>query len=89
MPSKLQEVEKVVQPMYREIQNDYGQTARTLFTSEHKELRKEGEKWMKETSTSCTVVAALITTVMFTAIFTLTGGYDGTTGNPFVLVHFF
>ncbi|GMP88071.1 hypothetical protein CsSME_00040188 [Camellia sinensis var. sinensis] len=40
---------------------------------------------MKETSTSCTVVAALIATVMFTAIFTVPGGYDGTTGNPLYL----
>ncbi|GMP88069.1 hypothetical protein CsSME_00040188 [Camellia sinensis var. sinensis] len=80
-----EEVEKVVQPMYREIQNNYGKTARALFTSEHKNLRRAGEKWMKETSTSCTVVAALIATVMFTAIFTVPGGYDGTTGNPLYL----
>ncbi|XP_028093597.1 uncharacterized protein LOC114293685 [Camellia sinensis] len=69
------EVEKVVQPLYGEIQNDYGKTARPLFTSKHKKLRKEWEKWMKETSTSCTVVATLITTAMFTAIFTVLGGY--------------
>ncbi|CAL5426150.1 unnamed protein product [Camellia sinensis] len=80
-----EEVEKVVQPMYREIQNNDGKTARALFTSEHKKLRREGEKWMKETSTSCTVVAALIATVMFTAVFTVPGGYNGTTGNPLYL----
>ncbi|KAI7983314.1 Ankyrin repeat-containing protein ITN1 [Camellia lanceoleosa] len=99
-----EEVEKVVQPMYREIQNNDGKTARALFTSEHKKLRREGEKWMKETSTSCTVVAALIATVMFTAVFTGPRGYNGTTGilvlaskfihgfhsiRCFVLVHFF
>ncbi|CAL5352463.1 unnamed protein product [Camellia sinensis] len=80
-----EEVEKVVQPMYREIQNKYGETARALFTSAHKKLRTEGEKWMKETSTSSNVVAALITTIMFTVIFTVPGGYDGTTGNPLYL----
>ncbi|KAF5930308.1 hypothetical protein HYC85_031181 [Camellia sinensis] len=69
------EVEKVVQPLYGETQNDYGKTARPLFTSKHKKLRKEWEKWMKETSTSCTVVATLIATAMFTAIFTVLGGY--------------
>ncbi|CAL5423857.1 unnamed protein product [Camellia sinensis] len=80
-----EEVKKVVQPMYREIQNKNGETAHALFASEHQKLRIEGEKWMKEASTSCTVVAALIATVMFTAIFTVPGGYDGTTGNPLYL----
>ncbi|KAF5931286.1 hypothetical protein HYC85_032159 [Camellia sinensis] len=80
-----EEVKKVVQPMYREIQNKDGETAHALFASEHQKLRIEGEKWMKEASTSCTVVAALIATVMFTAIFTVPGGYDGTTGNPLYL----
>ncbi|XP_059644115.1 protein ACCELERATED CELL DEATH 6-like isoform X2 [Cornus florida] len=80
------EVEQTVQPMFREIQNAEGETARSLFTSEHKKLRKEGEKWMKETATSCTVVAALVATVMFTAAFTAPGGYNQTTGDPLHLL---
>ncbi|XP_052203864.1 protein ACCELERATED CELL DEATH 6-like [Diospyros lotus] len=80
-----QEVEKVVQPMYREKQNNAGKTSRSLFTSQHKRMRKEGEKWMKETSTSCTVVAALVATVMFTAIFSVPGGFDEKTGKPLYL----
>ncbi|XP_052203788.1 uncharacterized protein LOC127809127 [Diospyros lotus] len=80
-----QEVEKVVQPMYREMQNKKGQTARSLFISEHEKMKEEGEKWMKETSQSCTVVAALVATVMFTAIFTVPGGFDEQTGKPLYL----
>ncbi|KAH7844133.1 hypothetical protein Vadar_024668 [Vaccinium darrowii] len=68
-----EEVEKVVQPMYREMQNKQGMTARALFASQHKKMRKLGEKWMKETATSCTVVAALIATIMFTSAFTVPG----------------
>nr|GMC98057.1 ankyrin repeat-containing protein NPR4-like [Ipomoea batatas]GMD91538.1 ankyrin repeat-containing protein NPR4-like [Ipomoea batatas]GME13374.1 ankyrin repeat-containing protein NPR4-like [Ipomoea batatas] len=45
-----------------------------VFTDEHKELRKEGEKWMKDTATACSVVAALIVTVVFAAAITVPGG---------------
>ncbi|GLT55115.1 hypothetical protein SLA2020_282640 [Shorea laevis] len=44
-----------------------------LFTHNHKDMVKEGEKWMKGTATSCTVVGALIITIMFTAAFTVPG----------------
>ena len=43
---------------------------------------KEGEKWMKDTATSCTVVGALIATIMFAAAFTVPGGNDQNTGIP-------
>ncbi|KAH7851623.1 hypothetical protein Vadar_014411 [Vaccinium darrowii] len=81
------EVEKVVQPMYREMRNKEGKTARALFASQHKKMRKQGETWMKETATSCTVVAALIATIMFTSAFTVPGGYDNKTGDPLYLNH--
>ncbi|KAB2610191.1 hypothetical protein D8674_018223 [Pyrus ussuriensis x Pyrus communis] len=45
-----------------------------LFTKSHEKLHKEGEKWMKGTSSSCTVVSALIITIMFAAAFTVPGG---------------
>ncbi|KAI8540671.1 hypothetical protein RHMOL_Rhmol08G0004300 [Rhododendron molle] len=81
------EVEKLVQPMYRELLNDKGMTARALFTSQHDRMRKQGEKWMRDTATSCTVVAALIATIMFTSAFTVPGGYDNETGDPLNLDH--
>ncbi|KAL9451723.1 hypothetical protein AB3S75_013316 [Citrus x aurantiifolia] len=70
-------IENLVHPFFREATNDLKQTPREVFTEEHKELVKEGEKWMKETASSCSVVAALIITVVFAAVFTAPGGSDG------------
>ncbi|VVA34692.1 PREDICTED: ankyrin, partial [Prunus dulcis] len=50
------EVETIVLPRMRDILNNENLTPRALFTKNHKELVKEGERWMKETATSCTVV---------------------------------
>ncbi|PQQ17129.1 uncharacterized protein Pyn_27850 [Prunus yedoensis var. nudiflora] len=81
-----QEVENIVPPKVLEVVNDTdGMTARELFTKTHKELVKEGERSMKETATSCTVVGALIITIMFTAAFTVPGGNNGDTGMPMFL----
>ncbi|CAL9014022.1 unnamed protein product [Prunus brigantina] len=63
---ELQELERIVDPVHRETKNLTDRiTPRPLFTMKHKELVKEGAKSMKETSTSCTVVGALIVTMMF------------------------
>ena len=70
----MQEVESVVHPSVRDSINTNGQTARELFTESHKELVKEGEKWVKETSSSCTLVGALIVTIMFAAAITVPSG---------------
>ncbi|KAL9451721.1 hypothetical protein AB3S75_013315 [Citrus x aurantiifolia] len=69
-------VEKLIHPDRLGDENSSNQTAREVFTEEHKELVKEGEKWMKETASSCSVVAALIITVVFAAAFTVPGGSD-------------
>ncbi|KAI7999788.1 Ankyrin repeat-containing protein ITN1 [Camellia lanceoleosa] len=68
------EVEKNVQPSYKEMRDMEGRTPRMLFTEEHKGLVKAGERSMKDTASSCMFVAALITTVMFAVIFTVPGG---------------
>ncbi|TQD93086.1 hypothetical protein C1H46_021293 [Malus baccata] len=66
------EVEKIVPSKFLEVVNHPdGMTARDLFTKNHKELAKEGERSMKATATSCTVVAALIVTIMFIAVFSV------------------
>ena len=57
-------------------------TPRELFTKNHKDMRKDGEQWMKETTTSCTVVGTLIVTIMFAAIFTVPGGNNQNNGFP-------
>ena len=78
----MQEVESIVPPCILECTNTNGKRPRELFTESHKELVKEGEKWMKGTASSCTVVAALIVTIMFAAAITVPGGNKQETGLP-------
>ncbi|XP_021815745.1 ankyrin repeat-containing protein ITN1-like [Prunus avium] len=76
-------VESIVPPQAIETINYTEKiTARELFTKNHKELVKEGEESMKGTATSCTVVGALIVTIMFAASFTVPGGSNQDTGFP-------
>jgi hypothetical protein len=70
----MQEVESIMNPILKDYPNENTQTARELFTFDHKDLLVKGEQWMKEAATSCTVVGALIITIMFTAAFTVPGG---------------
>ncbi|XP_031269069.1 protein ACCELERATED CELL DEATH 6-like isoform X2 [Pistacia vera] len=78
-------VESFVHPSLHEQKNWSNKTPRQVFTESHKNLVKEGEKWMKETASSCTVIAALIITVVFAAAFTVPGGNDSTKGTPIFL----
>ncbi|PWA47377.1 ankyrin repeat-containing domain, PGG domain protein [Artemisia annua] len=78
-----QEVEAMIPPSYRERKNKEGLTPYELFTQDHKNLVKDGEKWMKDTASQCMVVAALIATIVFAAAFTVPGGYDQDDGIPF------
>ena len=72
----IQAVENLLPPWARESKNNYNLTPREEFTNSHKELVKEGEKWMKDTAQSCTVAVTLIITVVFAAAFTVPGGND-------------
>ena len=75
----MQEVWAIVPSRSLEQRNgDERLTPRELFTKSHSGLLKEGEKWMKETATSYTVVGALIMTIMFAAIITIPGGNKDT-----------
>ncbi|KAJ4824512.1 hypothetical protein Tsubulata_039579, partial [Turnera subulata] len=76
------EVERVTPIKYVGYPNSNGDTARQLFTKSHKQLKDEGEQWMKQTASSSTVVGALIITIMFTAAFTVPGGNVQETGLP-------
>ncbi|XVF58743.1 hypothetical protein PTKIN_Ptkin07bG0091200 [Pterospermum kingtungense] len=78
------EVESVVQPKYKEMINNHFKTPRALFSDHHKKLLEQGEQWTKEVAESCTVVTALIITIMFLAVFTVPGGYDNS-GVPLYL----
>nr|XP_023888040.1 uncharacterized protein LOC112000165 [Quercus suber]POE66706.1 serine/threonine-protein phosphatase 6 regulatory ankyrin repeat subunit a [Quercus suber] len=59
------EVEKVVSPTFKEMKNIEGDTPYVLFEKSHRELRKEGEEWMRYTANSSMVVATLIGSIMF------------------------
>ncbi|XP_057491354.1 uncharacterized protein LOC130777078 [Actinidia eriantha] len=81
----LKEVETMVQPKCREEINEKNTTPSALFTEEHKELAKDGERWMKSTAASGMDVGTLIAAVMFTTAFTVPGGNDEKTGLPIFL----
>ncbi|KAI3894199.1 hypothetical protein MKX03_003756 [Papaver bracteatum] len=69
-----QGVERMMSECDRLQRNKNGDTAQFIFQVEHKDLLKKGEDWMKDTSGSCMIVAALIATVAFAAAFTVPGG---------------
>ncbi|XP_028758949.1 uncharacterized protein LOC114717892 [Neltuma alba] len=53
-----------------------------FFKENQKELRAEGGKWMKKTASSCSVVGALIVTIMFAIALIVSGGNDENSGYP-------
>ncbi|KAL6179994.1 hypothetical protein ACLB2K_046664 [Fragaria x ananassa] len=73
--------------MYERRDRSNDMTARELFTMNHKKLLEDAEISIKGTATSCTVVGALIVTMVFAAAFTVPGGNDGNTGFPMFLNH--
>ena len=64
------------------MENKIGKTPQDLFTEEHRALMGQGELWMKDTATSCLLVATIIATVVFSAAFSMPGGTDDHTGKP-------
>ncbi|KAI3909174.1 hypothetical protein MKW98_012911 [Papaver atlanticum] len=75
-------IENIVHPQYKYTRNGDKETAKFVFTEQHKQLVEKGEKWMKDTSGSCMVVATLIATVAFAAAFTVPGGNISDTQSP-------
>lgn len=55
-----------------------------IFTEEHKELKDKADKWIKDTSTPCTIIAALISIIMFATALTIPGGSDQHAGFPII-----
>ncbi|KAF4376749.1 hypothetical protein F8388_025620 [Cannabis sativa] len=81
------EIEKMMDPSLREKKNNKNETASVIFSKAHANLLKEGESWMKKTTESCTIVAALIATVVFTVAFSVPGGNNSDTGLPIHIKH--
>ncbi|KAH6782673.1 hypothetical protein C2S51_007966 [Perilla frutescens var. frutescens] len=76
------EVDKFISPNTRGRLNKDRKTAAMIFTEEHRDLKVEGEKWMKDTANSYTIAAALIATVVFAAAITVPGGNESDSGYP-------
>ncbi|KAL6327783.1 hypothetical protein AAG906_025611 [Vitis piasezkii] len=69
------EVKNIVPPIFKDLTNSDGKKASEVFSQQHADLVKEGEKWMKEIATSSSFVAALIVTIMFAVAFTIPGAF--------------
>ncbi|XVE80942.1 hypothetical protein DITRI_Ditri15bG0022200 [Diplodiscus trichospermus] len=69
-------VEMFVHPLLLEERNSDKKTPRAVFDDEHNELVKEGEKWMRDTASSCMVVDALIIAMVFAAIIAVPGNSE-------------
>ncbi|RZC91379.1 hypothetical protein C5167_027444 [Papaver somniferum] len=66
-------IESIARESDRYTRNKKGDTVQFIFTEAHKELVKEGQDWLKDTSGSCMIVGALIASVAFAAAFTVPG----------------
>ncbi|KAI3852198.1 hypothetical protein MKW92_002393, partial [Papaver armeniacum] len=75
-------VERIIPEDDKVKRNKKGYTAQYIFTEAHSELVEKGGEWMKDTSGSCMVVAALIATVAFAAVFTVPGGNVSDSSDP-------
>ncbi|XP_058784019.1 uncharacterized protein LOC131658777 [Vicia villosa] len=62
--------------------NKKDKTAGELFKKSHATLVQDGSTWLKDTSESCSVVAALLAGVSFAASSTVPGGNKSETGEP-------
>ncbi|CAA2960300.1 Hypothetical predicted protein [Olea europaea subsp. europaea] len=88
--SRLDSVSGVALQKQRELlwfkmKNIDDRTPKELFTKQHKKLWEASEKWMKDTATSCMVVATLIATVVFVVAFTIPSGNKEETSAPIFL----
>ncbi|KAJ9680131.1 hypothetical protein PVL29_019424 [Vitis rotundifolia] len=62
--------------------NNEDMTPKEVFRTSHKDLVKEGTKWLTDTSNSCSLVATLVTTVAFATTATVPGGMKEGSWSP-------
>ncbi|KAI3496117.1 hypothetical protein L1887_38467 [Cichorium endivia] len=77
-----EEVKKIMHPNLITSENIFRETPDMVFTREHENLMKEGEKWLKGVAESCSITASLIITIVFAAAITVPGGSNQETGIP-------
>ncbi|KAI9199196.1 hypothetical protein LWI28_029236 [Acer negundo] len=78
-------VEDIMPSFFTKHRDKSNKTAKELFKDKHKDQLKDAQKWIKETSQSCSAVAVLVATVVFAAAFTVPGGTDDDNGLPILL----
>uniref|UniRef100_A0A3N7FQ32 PGG domain-containing protein n=1 Tax=Populus trichocarpa TaxID=3694 RepID=A0A3N7FQ32_POPTR len=71
-----EQVREVVPSHYVTLRNDEGKTAEELFIESHEDQLNSARTWIKETTQSCSTVAALVATFVFAAAYTVPGGSD-------------
>ncbi|XP_054800729.1 uncharacterized protein LOC129304909 [Prosopis cineraria] len=69
------------------LKNKSNETPQDIFVRDNKDLLDEGIGWLKSTSESCSVVAALIAGVAFATATTIPGGTQEETGKPYLERH--
>ncbi|KAH7561048.1 hypothetical protein JRO89_XS10G0162800 [Xanthoceras sorbifolium] len=74
-------------PHFMTHQNNMRLTAEGLFALANNDLRLLSIEWLKHTVEGCSVVAVLIATVAFAAIYTVPGGINESTGKPVLINH--
>ncbi|KAG2395919.1 uncharacterized protein HKW66_Vig0067050 [Vigna angularis] len=75
-------VKETMQPHFFRRYNRKNKTPRDIFSETHRDLLKSGGEWLKKTSESCSVVAALIATVAFSTSTTVPGDFKDDIGTP-------
>nr|POE63957.1 ankyrin repeat-containing protein itn1 [Quercus suber] len=85
----LKHVRKIIPSHYIMHCNNKGKTADELFQDTHAGLLGLAQKWIKETSQSCSAVSVLVATVVFAAAYTVPGGNDASGRPNFINSPFF
>ncbi|RVW53635.1 hypothetical protein CK203_069110 [Vitis vinifera] len=75
-------VKRSMPPHFFPSHNKFNETARQIFTRDHKDMVQKGKEWLGSTATSCSVVATLIATVGFATSSAVPGGTREGSGKP-------
>ncbi|KAM3701375.1 hypothetical protein ACJW30_05G166900 [Castanea mollissima] len=65
----LERVREIIPSHYVMHRNNASNTADELFKDQHAELLKRAQKWIKETSQSCSAVSVLVASLVYTAAY--------------------
>ncbi|MFS7931030.1 putative PGG domain-containing protein [Helianthus anomalus] len=74
------QMQRDLQWLQRTVENFQQETPLMLFKKEHKDFRKQGEKWVKNTARSYTISVAFIFAIVLVAALTVPGGNNKDTG---------